>query len=224
MNDVWMPLPYEAVEFARSQLYYPLDVLKVIEQEAALQKVPIVPPEVAAFLYTMVRLKQPRRVLEVGSGAAFSTLWMAGALPPGGKILGLDRDHNRSVLAAGNIARAGFADRVVVLKLDALSPEGRAVVHEHGPYDMVFVDCEKRIYPELWSLCHPLLRGGGLFVADNVLFRGLVAKEYAERHNAQGVANLRLFIDTAVLAREYRTQIYPIGDGVLVAIKEAEEW
>lgn len=219
---MWVPLPTEAVNFARGKTNYPLSILRVIEQEAVSQKVPIVPPEVAAFLYLLVKLKQPKSVLEIGSGAAFSTLWMAAALPEGGKILGLDRDHNRSKMAETNIAKAGYADRAEVRKLDALSPEGKAAVRDNGPYDLVFIDCEKRIYPDIYRLCHPLVKTGGLLVADNVLFGGLVAVRYTESHNAQGVVNLRAFIDTVMSATDYMAQIYPIGDGVLVAIKEAD--
>jgi len=208
------------VHYARAQLTYPLPILKEIESEAIAQKVPIVQPEVAALLYSLVRISQANNILEIGSGAAFSTLWMAAALPSSGKLFGMDRDYNRSVIAKQNIGRAGFTDKVSIVQLDAVSPVGQETIIEQGPYDFIFVDCEKRVYPMLWKICSEQLRPGGVLVADNVLFRGMICDEAPVGRNSTGVAALQEFLH---LAREdacFTTQLLPLGDGLLVAIKE----
>lgn len=217
---MWDQLPDAAMQFARANLAYPLPVLREIEEQARQHKIPIVPPEVAAFLYTLVRLTRPKKVLEIGSGAAFSTLWMASALKKDGRLFALDRDKNRSVISAANISRAGLTDIVTIRQLDAISPEGRAAIEAEGPYDLVFIDCEKRIYPSVWKHCADLVSANGLIVADNVLFRGLVDGDYTGRHNAHGVEALREFIELAKGDTRFVSQILPLGDGVLVAIKE----
>lgn len=217
---MWEQLPASAVHVARAQLTYPLPILRQIEEQAIAQKVPIVPPEVAAFLYTLVRLIKPQRVLEIGCGAAFSTLWMATALPPGGSIYGLDRDYNRSVMASANVLSAGMQDKITIEQRDAAGAEGEVAIRARAPYDMVFIDCEKRVYPELWRLCSELTRPGGVIVADNVLFRGLVGEVVVTGRNSTGVAALERFLDLARNDTRYTTQVIPLGDGLLVAIKE----
>jgi len=159
-------------------------------------------------------------VLEVGSGAAFSSLWMAAALPQGATIYGLDRDYKRSVMAKANIASAGLQDSGTIEQLDAVSPEGEAAMRARAPYDLVFIDCEKRVYPELWQVCSKLVRPGGILIADNVLFRGLVAQAGLTGRNSTGVAALQEFLRLAHDDADYTTQVIPLGDGLLVAIKE----
>ena len=217
---MWEQLPVSAVHYARAQLTYPMPLLREIEEQALAQKVPIVPPEVAAFLYTLVRLTRPQQVLEIGCGAAFSTLWMAAAMPPGAKLYGLDRDYNRSVMSSANVLLAGMEDIITIEQKDAASEDGKAAIHARGPYDLIFIDCEKRVYPELWQLCSELTRPGGIIVADNVLFRGLVAEEAVVGRNSTGVAALQHFLDLARNDARYTTQVIPLGDGLLVAIKE----
>ena len=217
---MWEQLPSSAVHYARAQLTYPLPILREIEAYALAHKVPIVVPEVAAFLYTLVRLVKPQKVLEIGCGAAFSTLWMAAALPPGSKIYGLDRDFNRSVMANANVLLAGFQDKIIIEQKDAISEDGMAAMRARAPFDLVFIDCEKRVYPELWQVCSELTRPGGIIVADNVLFRGLVGDESLSGRNSTGVAALHRFLDGARNDVRYTTQVIPLGDGLLVAIKE----
>ena len=217
---MWDQLPLNAVHYARAQLTYPLPILREIEEQATALKVPIVPPEVAAFLYTLVRLVKPQRVLEIGCGAAFSTLWMAAALPPDARIYGLDRDYNRSVMARANVLSAGLGDIVTIEQKDAVSEDGIAAMRARAPYDLIFIDCEKRVYPELWQVCSELIRPGGLLVADNVLFRGLVGEAAVTGRNSTGVAALQNFLDLAHNDARYTTQVIPLGDGLLVAIKE----
>ncbi|KAF0197454.1 MAG: O-methyltransferase [Bacillota bacterium] len=217
---MWEQLPERAVRYARAQLTYPLPLLREIEEQAKAQKVPIVPPEVAAFLCTLVRLVRPQQVLEIGCGAAFSTLWMAAALPPGARLYGLDRDYNRSLMSNANIRLAGRQDKITIEQKDATSEDGKAAIRARAPYDFIFIDCEKRVYPELWGLCSELTRPGGIIVADNVLFRGLVGEGAAAGRNSRGVAALQEFLDLARNDVRYTSQIIPLGDGLLVAIKE----
>lgn len=217
---MWELLPTSAVHYARAQLTYPLPELKTIEEQAKASKVPIVPPEVAAFLYTLVRLLRPRQVLEIGSGAAFSSLWMAAGLPENGHIYGLDRDYNRSVLARTNIELAQMQGRITIEQKDAASREGEAAMARRSPYDLVFIDCEKRVYPTLWRSCRELVAAGGVIVADNVLFRGLVAATEVLGRNASGTAALKEFLSLAQNDPLFTTHVLPLGDGLLVAIKE----
>lgn len=217
---MWEQLPEKAVHYARAQLSYPLPLLREIEEQALAQKVPIVPPEVGAFLYTLVKLVKPQQILEIGCGAAYSTLWMAAALAPSASLYGLDRDYNRSVMANANVLLAGKQDTITIEQKDAISEDGKAAIRARAPYDLVFIDCEKRVYPELWQVCSELTRPGGIIVADNVLFRGLVADETMTGRNSTGVAALQNFLDMARNDVRYTTQVIPLGDGLLVAIKE----
>ena len=146
-----------------------------------------VSPTEGKLLHVLARLARASRILEVGTLAGYSTIWMARALPPEGRLVTLEVDPKHAEIARANLARAGVADRVDVRVGRALDllPE---LEREHsGGFDMVFIDADKPPYLEYvrWALrlSHP----GTLIVADNVIRSGEVLDRASEDAFVRGV-------------------------------------
>ncbi len=126
------------------------------------------------LLYLLARLTGAKRILELGTLAAYSTIWMGRALPADGHLTTLEFSPKHAAVARSNLARAGLADRVEVRvgsaldTLPALEAEGVPL------FDMVFIDADKPGYPAYLDWALRLIRPGGLIVADNVVRGGRV--------------------------------------------------
>jgi predicted O-methyltransferase YrrM len=131
----------------------------------------------ARVLQLLTALQRPRRVVEIGTYFGYSAIHIARALPLGGRLVTLEVDVDFAALARENLERAGVADRVEVVvgpaadHLAGLAPES---------LDMVFIDADKLAYPAYLKLCYPLLRRGGLLVADDAFADGDLSSESAE--------------------------------------------
>lgn len=123
-------------------------------------------PDTGRFLALLVRLARPRRLLEVGTSDAYSTLWLADAARAvGGRVTTLERDAWKAGLARRNLAEAGLAEVVDLV-------EGPAIAHltaAAGPVDMVFLDADRRSYTRYTPHLARLLAPGGLWVTDNAV-------------------------------------------------------
>jgi len=126
------------------------------------------------FLYLLARLAGARRILELGTLAGYSTIWLARALPADGRLLSLEFDAHHAAVARENLTRAGCSDRVEVIVGPALETLAALVARKEPPFDLVFIDADKVSYPAYlqWSL--KLTRSGSLIIADNVVRAGAV--------------------------------------------------
>ena len=125
------------------------------------------------FLHLLARIQGARRILEVGTLGGYSTIWMARALPPDGRLVTLEFDPKHADVARANIARAGLSDRVdlrVGRAIDALP--GLA---KDGPFDLVFIDADKPSTTDYFNWALKLSRRGTVIVVDNVVRDGKVA-------------------------------------------------
>lgn len=123
------------------------------------------------LLFLLAKLAGARRILELGTLAGYSAIWLARALPPGGKLVTLEADPRHAAVAKENLKRAG-------LELVTEVRVGRALTtlpRLEGPFDLVFIDADKEGYPEYLSWALKLARKGSLIVADNVVRDGAVA-------------------------------------------------
>ena len=119
-----------------------------------------------AFLSFMVFLKQPRRVLEIGTFTGWSSIAMASALPAGGTIVTCDVDEATTEIARRYAQEAGVADRIEYL----LGPASETLAGLEGPFDLVFIDADKAGYVDYYEAVVPKLADGGVILADNTLF------------------------------------------------------
>ncbi len=170
---------------------------------------PSIGPEVGKLLGLLIRLTRARRVLEMGTSMGYSTIWLAQALQStGGKLVSIEYDDGLFEETQRNVALAGLADVVELIKGDA-----RVVIEQvHGPFDMILQDSDKSLYSPLLERSIALTRKFGIIVADDALFkpRGIPAPFSELMHDY----NERVFADS----RLYST-ILPIGDGVTISVK-----
>ncbi|MBI3565283.1 MAG: O-methyltransferase [Elusimicrobia bacterium] len=137
------------------------------------------------------------RILEIGTLGGYSTIWMARALPAGGRLVTLEYEPKHAAVATKNIARAGLAERVEVRVGKALD----LLPAVRGPFDLVFIDADKASIPDYFAWALKLTRKGALIVVDNVVRGGRIVEEKHPDPNVQGV---RRFLD--ILKDEKRVQ------------------
>jgi predicted O-methyltransferase YrrM len=133
-----------------------------------------------------------RSVLELGTLTGYSTIWLARALPAGGRVVTLESDPQNAETAVANLARAGVQQIVELRVGRAAETMPRLVEEGAGPFDLVFVDADKRSNPEYLPLVLELSRPGTLIVADNVVRDGLVADPDVADPDARGA---RTFVE-----------------------------
>jgi caffeoyl-CoA O-methyltransferase len=168
--------------------------------------IPIVQVPVARFLRVVVAAVRPARVVEIGTAIGFSTLWMASALPPGGRIDTIDPDRGRTDRARRYWIRAQVGDRIRVVNEPAL----RVLPRLAAGIDLAFIDAIKTEYSAYLEALLPRMRTGGVILADNLLWSGRIA---AGEHDADTDA-LRAFNETFLHHPQLESTVLPIGDGL----------
>jgi predicted O-methyltransferase YrrM len=179
-----------------------------------------VSPSQGKLLNLLARARGARTILEIGTLGGYSAIWLARALPPGGRLITLEAEPRHAEVARANLAHAGLADVAEVRVGPALDTLPKLQAGGDGPFDLIFIDADKPGYPDYlpWSL--RLSRPGSMIIADNVVRGGAVADSASTDANVQGV---RRFIE--MLAAEPRvsaTAIQTVGskgyDGFALAL------
>lgn len=184
-------------------------VLAEMEQQARERNIPIVGPAVGRLLQLLATMNRARRVFELGSAIGYSTLWWAEAVGEQGEVCYSDSSPALAAEAGGYFRRAGLEGRIRVLEGEALA----LLAATPGQFDIVFCDLDKVQYPEALRQAVPRITPGGLFVADNALWRGLVAQPPTTREtSAIAECNRMMYSDT----RLYPV-LLPLRDGIAVA-------
>lgn len=176
-------------------------ISSLIPQDAVLQKVlennkraGLPEHDVASnqgqLLALFVQMTQAKRVLEIGTLGAYSTIWMARALPPGGKIITLESDPVHADIARHNIHLAGLQDRIELIEGPGL--QSLEAFGDIPPFDLIFIDADKPNNPGYleWALRYS--RSGTVIIGDNVVRDGEVINGQSDDDRVQGV---RRFIE-----------------------------
>ena len=189
-------------------------ILQELRRFALEQAVPILKPEAEQLLLALALGKRPKRILEVGTAIGYSTLLLATALPEDGVLISLELDAPRAAIAEQAIAAVGRSHQVTVVVGDA----SMTIPHLKGKFDFVFLDGPKGQYLAYLKLLLNKLAPGAVVVADNVLFRGLVASRDAPpRRYRTIVKRLREYLDFVTLDQRFATTLMPDGDGVAIS-------
>ncbi len=183
-----------------------LDATQRAAEEAGLPAISVSAPQ-GKFLHLLARIAGARRILEIGTLAGYSTIWLARALPPDGRLVTLEFDPKHADVARANVTRAGLAALVDV-------QVGRAIdllpaLADGEPFDLVFIDADKPSTTEYFEWALKLTRRGGVVVVDNVVRNGEVVDTSGKD---AGVEGMRRFL--ARLAAEPRasgTVIQTVG-------------
>jgi len=125
------------------------------------------------FLATLVRLSGARRILEFGTFTGYSSISMASALPPDGRIITCDVDPEATAIARRYMDESGYGEKIEI----RLGPALETIETLEAPFDLVFIDADKPNYRAYYEAALPLLADDGLIIADNVLWSGRVVEE-----------------------------------------------
>lgn len=150
-------------------------------EAAGLPSIAVSAPQ-GKFLRLLARIHGARSVLEIGTLGGYSTIWLAGALPADGRLVTLEVDPEHAEVARRNVARAGFDHLVDILVGPALTTLPTLT----GPYDLVFIDADKKNNPDYVRWALRLTRPGGVIVVDNVVRDGKVVDAAATDPNIVG--------------------------------------
>jgi predicted O-methyltransferase YrrM len=146
-----------------------------------------VSPAQGKLLHLLARVQGARKILELGTLGGYSTIWLARALPPDGRLISLEIDPKRAEIARANIARAELANVVEIRLGRAADSLQQFVAEGRAPFDLIFIDADKPGYAEYLTWCLKLSRPGTLIIADNVVRKGAVADAASADENVQGI-------------------------------------
>jgi predicted O-methyltransferase YrrM len=146
-----------------------------------------VTPNQGKFLYLLAKMRNARRILEIGTLGGYSTIWLARSLPANGRLISLEVNPTSAAIATANIARAGLKD-VVEVRLGAALESLQVLCTEASePFDVIFIDADKPNNPAYleWSL--RLARSGSVIIGDNVVRGGAVADSSSSDPSVIGI-------------------------------------
>jgi predicted O-methyltransferase YrrM len=184
-QEVW-----EAVDKFLDKMMIPHDpALEDALAAAAAAKLPAIQVSSVQgkFLQLLARILGARNILEIGTLGGYSTLWMARALPEGGRIITLEADPKHADVAKKNFARAGVESKVELRLGKALDTLPQVAAEGLGPFDLFFIDANKSNMPEYFEWSLKLARKGSVIIADNVVREGAILDEKSKDADIQGI-------------------------------------
>ncbi|MGH2533442.1 MAG: O-methyltransferase [Thermomicrobiales bacterium] len=184
-----------------------------------------VAPNQGKLLYLLARIHGARSILEIGTLGGYSTIWLARALPPDGRLVTLEANPKHAEVARANIDRAGLVGVADIRLGRALETLARLEAEKTDPFDLIFIDADKPNNPAYlaWSL--KLSRPGTLIIADNVVRNGTVLDSTTADPNVQGVRRFNELL--AAEPQLNSTAIQTVGskgyDGFAIALVSADQ-
>jgi predicted O-methyltransferase YrrM len=214
---------WTAVDHYLTDLFVPPD--SVLEQalatsaEAGLPEIHVAPNQ-GKLLQLLAQLQGARNILEVGTLGGYSTIWLARALPRGGRLITLEASARHAEVARTNLDRAGLSDLVEVRLGQALDTLAELEAEGVDPFDLVFIDADKAGYADYFAWALRLTRQGSLIVADNVVRKGAVIDAASSDADVQGVRRFNEIV--AAEPRISATAVQTVGskgyDGLVLAL------
>lgn len=193
------------------------ELLLEMEQFAAENHVPIMALPGIEALNQLLRIQNPKNILEIGTAIGYSAMRMAQALPDV-NIVTIERDVARVEKARDFVGRSDEANRITIIEGDALEVE---VDHIQKQYDAVFIDAAKGQYQKFFEKYSPLVPSGGVLYIDNMYMHGLSDLDIKEvpRRKRTMIRNLHTFTEWIMNHPDYTCAFFPVGDGLLICLK-----
>ncbi|MBS1966821.1 MAG: O-methyltransferase [Chloroflexi bacterium SZAS-1] len=209
-------------DYITARLIPPDPVLEAALAATAAAGIPMinVAPNQGKLLYVLAVAHGARTILEIGTLAGYSTIWLARALPADGRLITLEYEPKHAEVARANIARAGLAAQVEVRVGAALDTLPQLAAEDAGPFDLVFIDADKVNSVAYFNWALKLTRLGSLIIIDNVVRDGKVIDAASRDVSVQGVR--ALYEALAAEPRVAATAVQTVGskgyDGLAVAV------
>lgn len=221
-QELWTAVDrYVAEAIVRSDPH--LDAALAASDSAGLPSIQVSAPQ-GKFLSLLASIRGARTILELGTLGGYSTIWLARALPAGGRLITLEAEPKHAEVARANIARAGLSDVVQVRLGRALDTLPVLAQEGAGPFDLVFIDADKASIPEYFEWSLKLTRPGSVIVVDNVVRKGNVIDPTTSDPNVLGVRrfNQQLAQNKRVSATTVQTVGSKGYDGFTLAVVTGE--
>lgn len=192
-------------------------ICQEIEKEARESYVPIIRKEMAEFLKTILAIKNPLNILEIGTAVGYSAILMSENISPKARITTIENYDVRIPIARNNFVRAGKEDVIKLIEGDA----AKVLKELDETYDFIFMDAAKGQYIHYMPEVMRLLKTGGTLVSDNVMQDGnIIESRFAvERRDRTIHSRMREYLYELKHHEELLTSIIPLGDGVAVSVK-----
>jgi caffeoyl-CoA O-methyltransferase/O-methyltransferase len=171
-------------------------------------------PMLLRFLQMLILIKQPKRILEIGTFIGLSAMYMARVLPQDGQVVTIEKYDHFADIARQNFTRNALHQKIQLIEGDAFEELRRPDLTRK--FDMVFLDGNKERYHQYFELVDPLLVPLGLLVVDDVFFHGDVLNEKPKTEKGLGV---RKFLEAIETNDNYYKAILPIGNGIMLMLK-----
>jgi predicted O-methyltransferase YrrM len=189
------------------------DVLAEMEGYAGKNNVPIIGPAVARLLTLLVNVSGAKRIFEMGSAIGYSTIWLAKAAGPSAEVFYTDGNPENARRAQEYFKQAGVAKRIQVQTGNAIE----LIKKSPGKFDVIFIDVDKKQYPDALRAAVPKLPFGGLLAADNTLWSGKTACPAApDDVDTRGIQEFNRLVYSS---KELFPVLIPLRDGVTVCRK-----
>ncbi len=218
---------WATIDHYLGRLYAPPDAaLEAALQASAAAGLPAI--QVSAnqgkLLHVLAKTVHARNILEIGTLGGYSTIWLARALSPDGRLITLEVKAKHAEVATANISRAGLADKVELRLGPALETLPKLVAEKRGPFDLIFIDADKACYPDYFHWSIQLARRGSLIVADNIIRKGTVVDASRDDPDIQGIRRFNeLFAaDRRLCAAAFQTVGSKGYDALAIAVVMGE--
>lgn len=191
------------------------EIIADIKKEALGNKVPILQDKSLEFIRLILRITNPKRILEIGTAVGYSAINFVNELDGNVFVKTIEKSEKMYNTAISNISKIGFSDKIDVVHADAT--EYLPNLKEDNMYDVIFIDAAKGQYLKFLENAMRLVKDGGIIIADNVLFKGRVLSDYNEHKHRTAVNRLRDYISIIQTDKRLKSTILDIGDGVAVS-------
>ena len=196
-----------------------LDAAVRASDEAGLPSIQVSPTQ-GRFMYQLAKVHGARRILEIGTLAGYSTIWLARALPDDGELVTMEIDPKHAEVAKSNIERAGLGGKVRVMNGDARELLPELEKESSAPFDLAFIDADKASIPFYFAAALRMSRPGSVILVDNVVREGAVIDANSEDASVQGVRKLNEMMagDPRLTATVLQTVGVKGYDGLAIAL------
>jgi len=186
-----------------------------METYAREHNIPILSWQSADFLEQLVLLKNPKRVLELGTAVGYSTIRIARNLKGKSVIHSIEKSVDNILAAKDFISKSGVGNKIKILEGDAIN----VMPQLKKKYDIIFLDADKEDYKRLFDYSLVLLRKGGILVVDNLLWHGFTASKKVPSQYKESTRHIREFNTLFMNQPNLKSSIIPVGDGLGLGVK-----
>ena len=213
MNTIYFPAQAKYIDSFRKKEN---ELIQEMEAYAAEHKIPILSWQSAELIEQLILLKEPKRVLEIGTAIGYTTIRIARNLGKKSEVHTIEMSLDNIPVANENFEKSGYTNKIKLLEGNALN----VMPQLQKKYDFIFLDADKEDYKRLFDYSMILLKKGGVIVVDNLLWHGYAASKRIPANYRNSTILIREFNKIFTSQENLITTILPVGDGLGIGIKK----